>query len=80
MINFQTDRYKPIGIDVLNRFGEDASERIPVRAGNVPDLSFQQQLPRRGQFSLFIPKHRQMASRLIEIFMSNFCYLLLVLI
>ncbi|CAO1425782.1 unnamed protein product [Diamesa serratosioi] len=67
--NFITDRYRPLGNELQNRFGGD-SDRIPVKNIAIPDLSIPLQLGRHEQFSLFIPKHRKISSRLIEIFMG----------
>lgn len=57
-------------MQVINRFGEKA-ERIPVRKITLPDLSIPGQLGRRAQFSLFLPEHRKLAGRLIQIFMGR---------
>uniref|UniRef100_A0A034WL57 Phenoloxidase subunit A3 n=1 Tax=Bactrocera dorsalis TaxID=27457 RepID=A0A034WL57_BACDO len=67
---FLTDRYRPIGNEVQSRFGEKAEQRIPVRDIAVPDLRLPMSLPRDAQFSLFIPAHRRIAGRLIDIFMG----------
>ncbi|GAB0086196.1 Hemocyanin, N-terminal [Sergentomyia squamirostris] len=68
--NFITDRYRPIGTELQNRFGENAENRVPVRNISLPDLRIPMSLDRHEQFSLFIPKHRQIAGRLIDIFMG----------
>lgn len=68
--NYLTDRYRPIGADLTNRFGEPANTRIPVRNITLPDLRIPMQLGRNEQFSLFIPKHRKIAGRLIDIFLG----------
>ncbi|XP_017467197.1 PREDICTED: phenoloxidase 2-like [Rhagoletis zephyria] len=68
--NFLTDRYRPIGTEVQSRFGEKAEQRIPVRDISIPDLRIPMSLPRDAQFSLFIPAHRRIAGRLIDIFMG----------
>uniref|UniRef100_A0A1I8Q7Q8 tyrosinase n=1 Tax=Stomoxys calcitrans TaxID=35570 RepID=A0A1I8Q7Q8_STOCA len=67
---FLTDRYRPIGNEVQSRFGEKAEQRIPVREISLPDLSIPMSLARNEQFSLFIPRHRRIAGRLIDIFMA----------
>lgn len=69
--NFITDRYRPIAAELQNRFGETADNRIPIRNISTPDLSLVMSLERHAQFSLFIPRHRAIAGRLIDIFMSN---------
>lgn len=72
--NFLVDRYKGIGPEIQNRFGEGASERIPVRSNiSIPNLRVPMQLERDEQFTLHIPRHRRIASHLINIFMGN-CY------
>uniref|UniRef100_A0A182SXG3 Hemocyanin_N domain-containing protein n=1 Tax=Anopheles maculatus TaxID=74869 RepID=A0A182SXG3_9DIPT len=69
--NYLTDRYRPIGPEIQNRFGENAEERIPVRSIALPDLRIPMSLGRQEQFSLFIPRHRKIAARLIDIFMGK---------
>lgn len=69
--NYLTDRYRPIGPEIQNRFGELAEERIPVRSIALPDLRIPMSLGRQEQFSLFIPRHRKIAARLIDIFMGE---------
>ncbi|XP_049317717.1 phenoloxidase 2-like [Bactrocera dorsalis] len=68
--NFLTDRYRPISTEVQSRFGEMAEQRIPVREISIPDLRVPMSLARDAQFSLFIPAHRRIAGRLIDIFMG----------
>ncbi|XP_067629385.1 phenoloxidase 2 [Eurosta solidaginis] len=67
---FLIERYQPIGNEVQNRFGEKAEQRIPVRDIAIPDLRIPMSLPRDAQFSLFIPAHRRIAGRLIDIFVG----------
>ncbi|XP_053962923.1 phenoloxidase 2-like [Anastrepha ludens] len=67
---FLTDRYRPISNEVQSRFAEKVEQRIPVRAITIPDLRVPMSLPRDVQFSLFIPAHRRIAGRLIDIFMG----------
>ncbi|XP_036327948.1 phenoloxidase 2-like [Rhagoletis pomonella] len=67
---FLTDRYRPISTEVQSRFGEKAEQRIPVSDISIPDLRIPMSLPRDAQFSLFIPAHRRIAGRLIDIFMG----------
>lgn len=65
----QADRYRPIAADLSNRFG--GSEKIAVnRIPQLPDFSVPLELGRQENFSVFIPRHRKLASRLIEIFMG----------
>lgn len=67
---FLTERYRPISNEVQSRFGEKAEQRIPVRDISIPDLRLPMSLARDAQFSLFIPAHRRIAGRLIDIFMG----------
>lgn len=48
--NYLTDRYRPIGVEIQNRFGEYAEERIPVRGIALPDLRIPMSLGRQEQF------------------------------
>ncbi|KAJ1524517.1 hypothetical protein ONE63_011009 [Megalurothrips usitatus] len=68
---YLTERQQKLPQPVINRFGEEAgAERIQVRKINLPDLSEPGRLDRRAQFSLFLPEHRKLAGRLIQIFMG----------
>ncbi|XP_045478278.1 phenoloxidase 1-like isoform X2 [Harmonia axyridis] len=68
--NYLADRYKPIGVQLANRFGEDAGERVSVKQISVPNLGDILDLPRHSNFSLFVPKHRRLAGKLINIFIG----------
>lgn len=65
---WQVERYRPLKDDLASRFGTE--ERIAVKTITLPDLSLPLQLGRRENFSLFLPHHKKMAARLIEIFMG----------
>ncbi|XP_053676143.1 phenoloxidase 8 [Anopheles nili] len=69
--DFLTDRYRPIGAELQSRFTNDAEQRIPVRQVTTPDLSFANGIQRRGAFSLFVPKHRDAAAALINLFIEQ---------
>lgn len=68
--NYLIDRYRPIGTELASRFGETAENRVPVRNISLPDLRIPMSLDRNEQFSLFIPRHRRIAGRLIDIFIG----------
>jgi hypothetical protein len=68
---FLTNEYKNIGTEVQSRFGDDAGSKIPVQNISQPDLRIPMQLGRQENFSLWIPKHRKIAGRLIDIFMGK---------
>lgn len=67
----QLDRYQQSAVQVFDRFDNDTESRIPVKQISLPDLSIVLQLGRREPFSLFIPRHRKLAARLIDIFMGS---------
>ncbi|XP_063707043.1 phenoloxidase 2-like [Culicoides brevitarsis] len=67
--NFLTERYKPIGTQLSNRFG-DVREEIRVSNISLPDMRPVMALGRNEQFSLWIPRHRKIAGRLIDIFIG----------
>ncbi|KFB47970.1 AGAP006258-PA-like protein [Anopheles sinensis] len=69
--DFLTDRYRPIGAELQSRFSNDAEQRIPVRKVTVPDLTFAAGIDKRGAFSLFVPKHRDAAAALINLFIEQ---------
>lgn len=68
--NFLTDRYKSIGNEVQNRFGE-GSERVRVGNVTMPNLSNIMKLDRGDNFSMWIPAHRTYSTQLIDIFMGE---------
>lgn len=69
--DFLTDRYKPIGSELQSRFGEDVETRVPLRSIAHPDISFATaNIPLKGPFSLFNLYNKQVAGRLIKLFMD----------
>lgn len=68
--NFLSDRYRAIGTEVASRFGD--GERIAVKNISIPNLSVPMSLARDEPFSLFVPRHRRIAGRLIDIFMGKY--------
>lgn len=68
---YLTDRYRPIGDELQKRFTDNVDIRIPVRNVGTPDIAFAQVIDRRASFSLFIEKHRQIAAKLIELFIQQ---------
>ncbi|XP_024083052.1 uncharacterized protein LOC106673564 [Cimex lectularius] len=69
--NYLTDHYKPLKQDFENRFGSIGPERrISVKNITLPDIRFPLELGRRNCFSLFVPYHKKMAARLIEVLMG----------
>lgn len=69
---FLEEGYQNIGTEIQTRFGEDAGLRIPVRDAGIPDISVPSQLDKQENFSLFIPKHRKLASALTGQFLSKY--------
>lgn len=68
--NYLTNRYKPLGVSLTSRFGDEANEKIPVRKIKLPNTSRLENLGRREPFSLFIPEHRELAALCIDIMMG----------
>ncbi|XP_055535220.1 phenoloxidase 8-like [Wyeomyia smithii] len=69
--NYLTERYRPIGESLQSRFGSDADTRIPVRNVGTPNIAFAEVIDRRGGFSLFNRKHREIAGELIGLFLNQ---------
>ncbi|XP_076677764.1 phenoloxidase 1-like [Andrena cerasifolii] len=72
--DYLPDRYRPVATQVFNRFGDEADMKLQVKQITLPDLTIPMQLGRREPFSLFIPAHRKIAARLINIFMGMRTY------
>ncbi|XP_045539195.1 phenoloxidase subunit 1-like [Papilio machaon] len=68
--HYYPEKYKALSSSLSNRFGNDAKRTIPIRNIALPNLNFAKQLPYNDQFSVFLPTHRQMAGRLIDIFLG----------
>ncbi|XP_058460273.1 phenoloxidase 8-like [Malaya genurostris] len=68
---YLSDRYRPIGADLQSRFGDNVDVKIPVRDVGIPDIAFAEVIDRRGAFSVFIQKHREIAAQLIELFLRQ---------
>ncbi|KAL0867622.1 hypothetical protein ABMA27_008380 [Loxostege sticticalis] len=63
--------YESNGIELNDRFGDDAGERIPLQnLSKVPKFRVANQLPTDADFSLFLPKHQEMATEVIDVLMS----------
>ncbi|XP_055605244.1 phenoloxidase 8-like [Uranotaenia lowii] len=69
--NTLRERYRPIGQALAERFGADAPIRVPVKDVGKPDISFALEIPRRGPFTLFGKAHREIAGKLVEMFMDQ---------
>ncbi|XP_023312860.1 phenoloxidase subunit 1-like [Anoplophora glabripennis] len=73
-LDYLPDKYKSVGTVVMSRFGqsegEDQIPKIAVKQISIPPLDDVMKLRRDENFSLFIPKHRQIAARLIDIFLG----------
>lgn len=67
----QPDKYKHAASSLGNRFNTDDGRTITVRNIAVPNLQLPMELPYNDQFSLFVPKHRRMSGKLIDVFMSK---------
>lgn len=71
-MDLQPENRQQMAPEVFNRFTEDTASKVRVKQISLPDLSVPLQLGRREPFSLFIPKHRKLAARLIDIFLGSF--------
>lgn len=66
-----TDRYRNNTEEVSNRFSQNVETRIPVRElAKKPNLEFAAKLGHKKQFSLFINSHKEIASKLIQLFLD----------
>ncbi|XP_013167706.1 PREDICTED: phenoloxidase subunit 1-like [Papilio xuthus] len=63
-------RYEKLSGMISNRFGKGVKRVIPVRKIALPNLEIPMELPYNAQFSLFIPRHREIAGKLIDIFLN----------
>ncbi|KAG4073757.1 hypothetical protein HA402_000981 [Bradysia odoriphaga] len=69
---YYTDRYRPLGDELSTRFGEDVTNKVVLKAvAKLPDLSFALALSKEAGFSLFNQAHKEMASKLMQIFMDQ---------
>lgn len=69
---FFTDRYRPLGDDLSTRFGDDAKNKVVLKPlTTFPDLSFASTLSKDGGFSLFNQTHKDMAGKLMKIFIDQ---------
>ncbi|XP_075984265.1 phenoloxidase 1-like [Anticarsia gemmatalis] len=63
--------YANNGIELNNRFGDDASEKIPLKElSSYPQFTVAKELPTDADFSLFLPKHQDMATEVIDVLMN----------
>ncbi|CAG9811994.1 unnamed protein product [Chironomus riparius] len=67
---FLEDKYQNIGSDIQSRFGEEAEVTIPVRDAGIPNIKVASELDKQDNFSLFIPRHRKLASALTDVFLK----------
>ncbi|XP_074031041.1 phenoloxidase 1 isoform X2 [Leptinotarsa decemlineata] len=68
--SYLNDEYKNISVQIANKFGEDASEKVTVNEISLPPFGEILSFPRDENFSLFIPRHRRLAGKLIDIFLG----------
>ncbi|XP_017755476.1 PREDICTED: phenoloxidase 2-like [Eufriesea mexicana] len=72
--DYLPEKYRSVAVQVFNRFNDDTQSKLQVKQITLPDLSIPMQLGRNSPFSLFIPAHRRIATRLIDIFMGMRTY------
>ena len=68
---FLEDKYRNIGSEIQSRFGEEAEVTIPVRDAGIPNIQVASELDKQDNFSLFIPRHRKLATALTDVFLSE---------
>ncbi|KAJ8948073.1 hypothetical protein NQ318_008424 [Aromia moschata] len=68
--DYVPEKYKPIITQISNRLGADATEKNSSQQHFGTPLGDILSLGRKENFSLFIPKHRRLAGRLIDIFLG----------
>lgn len=72
MIVLQQNRFKPIANQLANRFSA-GMKKIPVKNINVPDMTeIIEGLGRYENFSVFIPKHRELGGLLLGYLLGKF--------
>lgn len=69
---FYTDRYRSLGASLSTRFGEDATNKVVLKSlTSFPDLAFAKSLSKEAGFSLFNQTHKDMAGKLMQIFLDQ---------
>lgn len=69
---YYTDRYRPLGDEMQTRFGEEATNKVVLKPlTTFPDLEFASKLTKEGGFSLFNQSHKEMAGKLMQIFLDQ---------
>lgn len=67
-----TDRYRTLGDELFTRFGENATNKVVLKSlKSYPDVSFASVLSKDGAFSLFNQIHKEIAGKLIQIFIDQ---------
>jgi tyrosinase len=70
--SFIAERFQGVATVVQNRFGDDSSQRVNITQGAKVDVTpFTNGLARDAPFSLWVPRHSQIAGKLIELFMAQ---------
>jgi tyrosinase len=65
-----TENYEKIGMNLRERFIADNGMKIDIQETEMPDISECMKLSRQQNFSLFMPMHQKIASKLTEIFIN----------
>ncbi|CAG9854814.1 unnamed protein product [Phyllotreta striolata] len=68
--NYLKEEYQSVGPILANRFLDPDSPNVTVKEISLPPLGDIADLARDENFSLFIPKHKRLASKLINLFMG----------
>ncbi|XP_055308600.1 phenoloxidase 3-like [Sitodiplosis mosellana] len=63
-------KYKDIGVDILEQYNDDNTQKLPVKEIQYPNLKFLKTFSRRSDFTAFNPQHMKYATELMKIFES----------
>jgi Hemocyanin, all-alpha domain len=68
--SFLTERFQSMAPLIEKKFANEIRSRVPVQDTHVPDLAAVSAFPRTDNFTLLQKNHREIASQMVEIFMS----------
>lgn len=67
---FLKNRHRNLSVKIKKRFARKGVQPIVVKNTTIPDISIPLQISRFESFSLLLPKHKEIAGKLIDIFME----------
>ena len=70
--NFISEKFVDVSTEVESRFGDDSSPHVTIEAqDNIDVTQFTDGLSRDSPFSLWIPRHSEIAGKLIDFLMAK---------